>query len=121
MDGNRQASPLALSWIDSTIILAERLTLPAQTVAVAAGTLFFLISFGIGFALGGPNADARKVLALGTTQRSVSIAFLVAIENFCESNVLNVLAILAVLSLVTQIPVALALGTRMKHQKVNST
>jgi BASS family bile acid:Na+ symporter len=81
-----------------------------------AGTVLFSISFCIGFALGGPDADTRKVLALGTTQRSLSVAFLVAVENFRESNVLNVLATLALLAIVTQVPAAFVLGTRFKPQ-----
>ncbi len=89
--------------------------------AVVGGTVLFLISFGIGFALGGPDAETRIVLAQGTAQRDVSIAFLVAVENFRESNVVNVLAILALLTLVIQVPAALALGVRFKHQRVNLT
>lgn len=81
-----------------------------------AGTVLFSVSFCIGFVLGGPDADTRKVLALGTTQRSLSVAFLVAVENFRESNVLNVLAILALLALATQVPAALVLGTCLKHR-----
>jgi bile acid:Na+ symporter, BASS family len=83
--------------------------------AVVAGTFLFVIWFGIGFGLGGPDADTRKVLALGTTQRNVSIAFLVAIDNFHDSNVVNVLAILAFVAIVIQVPAALAWGTRIKH------
>src|SRR5271169_4710921 len=45
--------------------------------AVVGGTVLFLISFGIGFALGGPDSETRIVLALGTALRDVSIAFLV--------------------------------------------
>src|SRR5580704_5467135 len=44
--------------------------------AVFSGAFLFVIWFGIGFAMGGPDADTRSVLGLGTTQRSVSIAFL---------------------------------------------
>jgi bile acid:Na+ symporter, BASS family len=84
--------------------------------AVVVGTFLFVIWFGIGFALGGPDVDTRTVLALGTTQRSVSIAFLVAIENFHDYNVVNVLAILAFVAFMIQIPAALALGTRIKHE-----
>jgi BASS family bile acid:Na+ symporter len=89
--------------------------------AVVAGTVLLLISFGIGFALGGPDVQTRIVLAQGTAQRDVSIAFFVAVKNFSESNVVNVLAILAMLTLVTQVPAALALGLRIKHQHANLT
>jgi predicted Na+-dependent transporter len=82
---------------------------------ILAGAAFSFIAFGIGFALGGPETETRKVLALGTAQRSASIAFLVAIENFRGPNVVNALAILALVSLVIQVPAALALGTRTRQ------
>jgi bile acid:Na+ symporter, BASS family len=92
----------------------------ARTLStVLAGASFIVITFGIGFALGGPDADSRRVLALGTTQRSVSVAFLVAVQNFRGTNVVDILAILAVLALVLQVPAALALGVYVRrHPKM---
>ncbi len=84
--------------------------------AAVLGLIFFLISFGIGFALGGPAPETRKILALGTTVRSFSAAFLVALESFRETDVLNVLATLALLALVTQVPAALFLGSRAQRR-----
>jgi predicted Na+-dependent transporter len=82
---------------------------------IVVGTAFIFISFGIGFALGGPDADSRIVLALGTTERGSSIAFLVALENFPGSHVVNVLAILVPLARLIQVPGALALGTHIRR------
>ena len=114
----RSASNLALAVV-ILVAVADNfspLVRSGSLNAVVAGAFLVFIWFGIGFALGGPDADTRIVLALGTTQRSVSIALLVAIENFKESNVVNVLAILALVALVIQIPAALALGMRVNHQ-----
>jgi bile acid:Na+ symporter, BASS family len=88
--------------------------------AIVAGGLLLLISFGSGFALGGPGANTRKVLALGTAQRNLSVAFLIAVENFRESGVVTMLAILALLAFFTQIPIALAWGGRMNHRDARS-
>jgi bile acid:Na+ symporter, BASS family len=87
--------------------------------AIIAGTLLLLMSFSFGFALGGPNSDTRKVLALGTAQRNFSVAFLVALESFREFEVVTVLAILALLALFIQIPTALGLGRYINPQKMH--
>ena len=100
---------LAVATNFSTAVSAATLS------TVLAGAAFIVITFGIGFALGGPGADTRRVLALGTTQRSVSVAFLVAVQNFRGTNVVNLLAILAVLALLFQVPAALALGAYVRR------
>jgi predicted Na+-dependent transporter len=117
----RLASNVAVTVVILVVVAANfsNLVRAGSLDAVVGGTVLLLMSFGIGFVLGGPDAETRIVLALGTAQRDVSIAFFVAIENFSESNVVNVLAILAMLTLVTQVPVALALGIRIKHQGAN--
>lgn len=118
----RVASNMALAVVVLVAVLNNfsNVVRVGSLKAVVAGTVLFLISFGIGFALGGSDPGTRKVLALGTTQRSFSVALLVAIEHFRESNVVNMLAILALLALVTQVPATLLWGTRIKHQNVNS-
>ena len=83
--------------------------------AVVAGTVLFIVSYGIGFALGGPDPGTRKVLGLATASRGISIAFLVAIENFREPEVVNLLAIFALIAFVILVPAALTLGARTKH------
>ena len=87
---------------------------------IVAGGLLLLIAFGSGFALGGPHAATRKVLALGTAQRNLSVAFLIAVENFREPGVVTMLAILALLAFFTQIPIALAWGRHMNHRDARS-
>jgi bile acid:Na+ symporter, BASS family len=88
--------------------------------AVVACLLLLLISFSFGFGLGGPHANTRKVLALGTAQRNLSVAFLIAVENFREPGVVTMLAILALLAFFTQIPIALALGRRTNRLDASS-
>jgi BASS family bile acid:Na+ symporter len=40
------------------------------------------ISLLLGWALGGPGLGARQVVALGTANRNIALALLVAIQNF---------------------------------------
>ncbi len=86
--------------------------------AIAAGATLFLGSFGIGFALGGGNAETRLVLGLGAIVRNVSVSFLIAVENFRESNVVNYVAILGLVAVLIQLPVARLLGKRVPRQTV---
>jgi predicted Na+-dependent transporter len=88
--------------------------------AIVAGLLLLSISFGFGFGLGGPHAHTRKVLALGTAQRNLSVAFLIAVENFREPGVVTMLAILALLAFFTQIPIALIWGRHTNQPDVSS-
>jgi BASS family bile acid:Na+ symporter len=50
--------------------------------AVAVAVVFVALSTALGYALGGPAAGTRSVLALGTGQRNVAAALLVATQNF---------------------------------------
>ena len=52
--------------------------------AVAVAIVFVALATAAGFALGGPTADTRSVLALGTGQRNVAAALLVATRNFSD-------------------------------------
>jgi BASS family bile acid:Na+ symporter len=50
--------------------------------AVAVGMVFVALSTVIGYVLGGPGVSTRSVLALGTGQRNVAAALLIATQNF---------------------------------------
>jgi bile acid:Na+ symporter, BASS family len=54
------------------------------TGAVAVAVAFVAILLSVGYALGGPAAGTRSVLGLGTGQRNVAAALLVATQNFPE-------------------------------------
>lgn len=49
--------------------------------AILAAILFVSASFGTGFVCGGPDAGTRATLALGTGQRNVAAALLIATQN----------------------------------------
>jgi BASS family bile acid:Na+ symporter len=50
--------------------------------AVAVAVLFVALSTAIGYALGGPAPGTRSVLGVGTGQRNVAAALLIATQNF---------------------------------------
>jgi len=62
--------------------------------AVAVGILFVSISAAAGYGLGGPAPGTRSVLALGTGQRNVAAALLIATENYsAEPGVVTMLLV----------------------------
>src|SRR3954447_798211 len=57
------------------------------TRGMLAGLLLIAISFGIGWFVGGPGIDTRRVMALGTAQRNIAVALLVAGQSFSDPKV----------------------------------
>lgn len=108
----RQASTLALVFA-IILVLAANYHKAGRIIglnAIVAGAVLLLVSLGFGFVLGGTSADTRSVLAFGTAQRDISAAFVVAVENFSDPNVVAMLIVVLLLGVCIQIPLALALG-----------
>ncbi|VTR97131.1 bile acid:sodium symporter : Bile acid:sodium symporter, BASS family OS=gamma proteobacterium Hiromi1 GN=TBH_C2172 PE=4 SV=1: SBF [Gemmata massiliana] len=73
--------------------------------AVAVAVVFVALATAAGFALGGPTAGTRSVLALGTGQRNVAAALLVATQNFPdEPGVVVMLLVSTLAGLVVLLP-----------------
>ena len=83
------------------------------TGAILATLLFIAISVVGGYFLGGPATDTKRVLALGTGQRNLAAAFLIATANFAEQpNVLVYLAATGLMLMVVLMPTAAEFGKR---------
>ena len=83
------------------------------TFGILAGILFVLISVLVGYFMGGSDPGDRSVMGLGTAQRNVSAALVVAGQNF-GADVLTYVLVMAIISLVLLMPAAGELGKRMK-------
>jgi BASS family bile acid:Na+ symporter len=83
------------------------------TFGILAGILFVLISVLVGYIMGGSDPGDRSVMGLGTAQRNVSAALVVAGQNF-GADVLTYVLVMAIISLVLLMPAAGELGKRMK-------
>jgi len=82
--------------------------------AILAGAIFMVGAFLLGYFMGGPGSDTKRVLGLATGQRNIAAAMLVASRNFSEPMVIVMLLIVTLLGLFIQIPVAMKLGTRRR-------
>lgn len=74
--------------------------------------LFILGSLLVGYFLGGRDPGTRNVVALGTAQRNVSAAIVVAAQNFPGSDTLIFVLVGAIVLLFILLPAARRLGAR---------
>lgn len=80
---------------------------------ILAGIIFIIASLVIGYLLGGSDSGIKSVMGLGTGQRNISAALVVAGQNF-GMDVITYLMVIAVIGLVVLMPVAGELGKRNK-------
>ena len=88
------------------------------TRGILAGLLFIALGFGTGWLLGGPDAQTKRVMALGTAQRNIAAALVVASQSFSDPKVVVMVIVVAIVGLVVLMPMsrALASPTRpMRH------
>jgi BASS family bile acid:Na+ symporter len=76
------------------------------TRAILAGLLFIAVGYGLGWLLGGPGADTRPVLGLGTAQRNIAAALVVGSQSFSDPNVVVMVVVLAMVSLLILMPLS---------------
>ena len=74
------------------------------TRGILAGFLLVALGFGIGWLLGGPGLDTRRALALGTGQRNIGAALVVATESFSDPSVVIMIIVVAIVGLLTLMP-----------------
>ena len=80
--------------------------------AILAALLFVAASLIIGYLLGGRETETRTVMTLGTTQRNISAALVVAARNFADPDVLIMVLTADLLMLSVLIALAVVLGRR---------
>lgn len=74
--------------------------------AVAVAVLFVSIQLAFGYTLGGSKRSTRSVLGLGTGQRNVAAALIVATQNASEPKVVVMLIAATLFGLVVLVPAA---------------
>jgi BASS family bile acid:Na+ symporter len=82
------------------------------TRGILASVLFIVLGYGIGYLLGGPEPDTRRVLGLGTAQRNIAAALLVGGQNFSDPRVTVMLIVVADVGLLILLPLARVLAKR---------
>jgi len=108
------------SSVAIVILMVTGLILNWQTIIGVIGTgtivaivLFLLGALVIGYFMGGKDSGIRSVLGLGTAQRNLSAALVVAAQNFSDDpNVLTMILVAGLVGLVLLMVVGGELGKR---------
>jgi BASS family bile acid:Na+ symporter len=82
------------------------------TRGILAGVLFLLFGFAVGYVLGGPARETRRVLGLGTAQRNIAAALVVGGQNFSDPKVVVMVVVVAIVGLLLLMPLARVLSRR---------
>jgi BASS family bile acid:Na+ symporter len=114
-----QVSSLAIVLMMVTILVLEFSTIIATigTGGILAALIFLVGALAIGLLLGGKDASIRSVMGLGTAQRNLAAAMLVAAQNFSDDpNVLVMVMLVAILGLSLLMVVGGEMGKRAQAQ-----
>jgi predicted Na+-dependent transporter len=108
-----------ISGLAILVLLVVGLGLNASNILSLIGSngllalLIFIVGcLLIGMLLGGGDPEVRSVMGLGTAQRNISAAIVVAAQNFTEGDTLSFILVASILLLLVLLPVAKRMGAR---------
>lgn len=111
-----------LDWISNISLVLLVLLISAANIdkvldvfgtrGILAGLLFVALGFAIGWVLGGPGNDTKRVLALGTAQRNIAAALVVGTQSFSDAKVVVMVIVVAIVGLIILMPLSRALANR---------
>jgi BASS family bile acid:Na+ symporter len=84
------------------------------STAIIAAVVFLLISFIIGYFLGGSAGPIKRVLALGTAQRNLSAALAISALNFTDPDVMVMIMVVGIAGLILLMFIGGELGKRVE-------
>jgi BASS family bile acid:Na+ symporter len=122
----RRVKPV-LDWISNVSLILLVLLITAANIdkvlqvfgtrGILAGLLFIALGFGTGWLLGGPDADTRRVMALGTGQRNIAAALVVASQSFSDQKVVVMVIVVAIVGLIILMPLSRALASLIEPMR----
>ena len=118
-----------LDWVSNVILVPMVLLLAVANIdkifhifgtrGILAGLLLIALGFGIGWVLGGPGVDTRRALALGTGQRNIAAALVVASESFSDPSVVIMVIVVTIVGLLTLMPLCHVMANYGAGQSTN--
>ena len=111
-----------LDWVSNLSLILVVLLVTAANInnlvavfgtrGILAGLLFIAVGLGIGWLLGGPGKDTRRVLAQGTALRNVGAALVVGGQSFDDPKVIVMVLVVTIVSLLIVVPLSRLLAKR---------
>ena len=117
-----RASTIAIVLLIATGLLAHVKAVLGVfgSVGIIALLLFLALAFVFGYLLGGRDGSIRAVLGLGTAQRNISAALVIATANFAgDPDVIVMVLVLGLVDLSALIITASLLGRRINDQQLS--
>lgn len=112
-----------LSTLALVVLVATILYLNAPAILDVFGTgailaALFLVAFAfvVGYGLGGPDDESRGVLGLGTAQRNIAAATVVASQSFHDARTLVMVTVSSLVALAVLFPAAIVLRKRRRGE-----
>src|SRR3954469_2222678 len=87
---------LILLMVLQTLFNVRSVVAVFGTGGILAGVMFLAVGFSVGWALGGSTRGTRSVLGLGTAQRNIAAALVVANQSFDDPNVGVMIVVIAI-------------------------
>jgi BASS family bile acid:Na+ symporter len=117
-----QISSVAIALMLVAVLVLEFSTIIGTigTGGILAALVFLIGALIIGLLLGGKDPGMRSVMGLGTAQRNLAAAMLVAAQNFDDPNVLVMVMLVAILGLILLMVVGGEMGKRSQVQSDNT-
>ena len=81
------------------------------TRGILAGILFIALGLGTGWLLGGRDTGTKSVMALGTGQRNIAAALVVASQSFSDPKVVVMVIVVAIVGLIVLMPLSRAMAS----------
>ena len=104
---NRLSSvSLVLMLVLMVVTTARSILSLFGTRGILASIVFLLVGVAIGWLLGGSTREMKSVLALGTAQRNIAAALVVAGQNFDDPTVVVMVTVVAIVGLGLLMPLA---------------
>lgn len=111
---------IALLMVSGLVLNFSAIVGVIGTGAILAIIIFLIVALIVGYLLGGPESGTRSVLGLGTAQRNLSAALVVAGQNFSDDpNVLVMILVAGLVGLVLLMVIGGELGRRSEKAKAN--
>jgi BASS family bile acid:Na+ symporter len=108
------------STVAIVLLLVSALVLNFSAPILAI-LIFLIVALVLGYVLGGPEAGTRSVLGLGTAQRNLSAALVVAGQNFADDpNVLVMVLVAGLIGLVLLMVIGGELGKRGQAEEASA-
>jgi len=81
------------------------------SLGILAAIIFVAVALGTGYLFGGSDSSIKSVMGLGTGQRNIAAALVVAAQNF-DTDVVTYILVIAMISFLLLFPAAGELGKR---------